>query len=365
MTSPVGCSTDWAADIYDRITGLRVDTLPCNRLGGEYSPDRFSVASASYAKSRVGADCCAQMGVIRAWRHELALTREGVEVWRGPVTGVKETRNNITVRAADRLAWTKVRRMRTNRTLTGDPATIIAAALFDALVAYDPVRITSALVPTGVTRTITWTEHQLCWDVIKPLIDTAIDVAMIGTTLLGGATVAGTRITGDLDPDVLGIDVATDEDGWTVGTSIAAKGRASTAVWPPETGGVPTVDGLYGLVDQVIDAANLTDTVAAARDAWSQRRNPAVMLASGQSSKLLNFPVPFEQLVPGLRFTLTDKDRCRPLSTTIEIAHLTFGIGSGGSQARGQNGKFTSQSSAEAETVTADWQIVDPEAVRI
>lgn len=67
----------------------------------------ISEATITLALNGEEGDCCACVGSINPWEHELAIYREGVEVWVGPVTGAEINQAQSTARfdARDLSIW--------------------------------------------------------------------------------------------------------------------------------------------------------------------------------------------------------------------------------------------------------------------
>lgn len=103
----LGCAHEYQAVIHWR-GGARPFTNPdvsaLTSVSWTRTVNDVSEASITISKSGAG-DCCAQLGQIEPWVHELTLYRDSALVWQGPVARVTETRDTVTVEARDVLAW--------------------------------------------------------------------------------------------------------------------------------------------------------------------------------------------------------------------------------------------------------------------
>lgn len=53
--------------------------------------------------------CCACLGDLEPWCHELHIARDGTDVWLGPITEITYEFNKVTIKALDLLGWATVR----------------------------------------------------------------------------------------------------------------------------------------------------------------------------------------------------------------------------------------------------------------
>ena len=359
MSAVVGCATDWSLVAVDRPTGQRIAIPKFSRLAGDRRQRDISQLTVQVPRT---AGCCAAVSQLSLWRHDLQAYREGELVWAGPLTYRARTTSgdNITLEAVDRLGWSRVRRLRTTRTLTGEPCRLLLRVLADSLgVEADPIAFEHRLIDTGLTRDLAWAaeDARFAWDIIRVLADSVLDLTMVGTTLRAGTTTMGTTPRGTIHQRHLSQDLAIVEDGWRIATNVAARGEL-LGVWPPETAG-PQVNRTIGLVDAVIDRTDLTTTTAltaAAREAWQQRSSARVAISPDSSGQLLpGSGIAFADLVPGARFRIEAEDDCGSATSTYDLASMSFVIGSGGPVARDAGGRFSTQADAETEQVSVSW----------
>lgn len=63
----------------------------------------------SEATVQLTAGCCGRLGDVWPWRHELAISRDGEEVWVGPVRVLPTCTSGIVLKATDMLGWLEKR----------------------------------------------------------------------------------------------------------------------------------------------------------------------------------------------------------------------------------------------------------------
>jgi phage replication-related protein YjqB (UPF0714/DUF867 family) len=106
----LGCAEDYTAAIHWRGGGRTY--IPTSFFAGNMTEvhweRRLNETSQAYITvAKPGRDpaCCALLGEIHPWCHELTIYRDGQLVWQGPVVMVEETLDAITVTANDVTAW--------------------------------------------------------------------------------------------------------------------------------------------------------------------------------------------------------------------------------------------------------------------
>lgn len=343
----------------DRATGTRIVIPRFSRLAGDRRQRDVSQLTVQVPRT---SGCCAAVSALSLWRHDIEVHRDGELEWAGPLVGRRRTTtgDNVTLQAVDRLGWSRVRRLRTTRSLTGEPCHLLLRVLADSLgLDEDPVELVPRLIDTGLVRDLAWTSQdgRFGWDLIRVLADSVLDLTVVGTTLHAGLTTVGVEPVARIRQRDLSAELEIVEDGWATGTNVAARGE-TLGVWPPEVGGIP-VNRTIGLVDAVIDRTDLTTAstlTTAAREAWQQRSSARVAISPDSSGQLLpGAKVDFSQLIPGSRFIIEAEDDCGSATSTYDLASMSFVIGSGGAASRDAAGRFSSQAEAETEQVSVSW----------
>lgn len=354
----VGCTVDWSVRLVDRMTGRVLDTGPTVQIIGGRTLNAPSSGQVVFPKTGSGPGCCHELGMLRPWRYELEEWRCGVRVWVGPVVGVRESAESVTVFARDRLIWSQVRRLRSSETLNLDPALIVANVL--ALTVgnmLDPVAWDSALRLVGANRSVSWTAAaaKMGWDVIKPLLGSAISITMVDDVLHGGEWAQPLSPVTLLDAVHLDADLESFDDGFGFATEHAVRGASGVL------GSVGGVDPWWGLVDSVSDRPDLS-TVGqlglAAHDELGSRRAGSLTLEAGSSGQLMpGAPVDFADLIPHRRVRVNAPDRCRAADGEFVFGSVSWAIGGGASGAtRGADGRFATTGAAGSETVKVSFE---------
>lgn len=73
---------------------------------------RDDISSATLTTSGFGEDCCALLGSLRTWAHEIVVFRDGIRVWEGPITRIAFHRGEVEIEARDPMVYVYRRIMR-------------------------------------------------------------------------------------------------------------------------------------------------------------------------------------------------------------------------------------------------------------
>lgn len=106
----LGCAGEYQAAVFHR-GGQRV-FIPASRLGvtvtgveWERRLNETATARVIVAKRTLDPACCADLGRVEPWCHELAVYRDQALVWQGPILRTTEEDAQITIDALDVSAW--------------------------------------------------------------------------------------------------------------------------------------------------------------------------------------------------------------------------------------------------------------------
>lgn len=351
----------YTARIIDRITGNAVATNTLLRMTFSRRRDSSGIGTAQFS-SDGDKDCCAEMGWVRSWRHELELTRDpGGLVFIGPITSIEDTKNLFNVTASDRTVWLDYRFLRGVETLTDDPSTILKIVLGKALNDYDPIPIKTRVLPTGKTATVSWdyADRKTASATLNDLLASYLDVTMVGDTLFAGATTVESGARANLSEEDFAADLTGTEDGKFLATILHARGaNGLVTTYPPQMSDFsPNGDAYYGIIEQSTDFSdiyNLDDLVVAARGYWSTHRLPPFRAKVPGGSRLSsNAPIDFGWLIPGAQVNMSLANvHCREGSELYEIDTVDVSAGAGGGGTpRAASGQFVSASDAASEQV--------------
>lgn len=176
--------------VNERGAGRFVGELTPYLTGGSYDRVRNGIPVANltltWPKGPGGARCRDLVRQIEPWAHELSITRDGVEVWVGPVSRRPiVSGNDGMLTAFGMLAWLDVRFARTSRdySVSGVAAsTFITNIINDAISLDDPgflVEVRS--MPDLVYRAVIGSDDEYAWSgVLEPMLGSVMDVTTVG-----------------------------------------------------------------------------------------------------------------------------------------------------------------------------------------
>lgn len=268
-------------------------------------------------------ECCSVLSGVRPWSHELALVRDGVTVWEGPITHVKDSRGDgaITLSARDVTAWFTKRRIHYGYDYTGDPqdlSTIAVKAIRDGLALGDPnilryLQVSPAQV--SAERKVD-PNTVLVDDEIRAMTTAGLNFTALGRAIyVFSQAQALTEIPGLTSKDFDG-EVFLEWDGLSAVDDMVVIGEAVSGQYATE-------GGVYGLLEGVGKAdgvLNGTAAQAAARVQVEGSFPPPLFIASGSVGALRSrAPVTIHDLIPGVVTTLTISGNCSHISQLMRL----------------------------------------------
>lgn len=278
-----------------------------------------------------GPDCCAEMGAIRSWRHQLNIYRGDDFVWSGFITNVDWSVSFTKVTAVDIIGLMDRRVPHQAFDFTGTDLTEIARQLVeDALAPDDPghtVQVTGPAMVLGgraYERNVGQTADHL-----RDLSDTGIDFTALGTKVVIMPDDFA-EVVGRLSDEDLPEGVTVSEDGASLATrQIVAGSQQGTAV-----GTAGGVNPYYGLLEQYTEQTTITDQasadIAAAAKLKSSLGVP-VFIDTQNVTLAPTAPVSVAQLVPGWCVDISTDATCRTITQRLKITglHVTEDGGTG------------------------------------
>lgn len=267
--------------------------------------------------------CCQFLSGVRPWAHELAIVRDGVTVWEGPILTVVDSKNagTITISARDLTAWFAKRRIPTSYSFVGNPqdlATIAETAIRDGMVVDDPNMLKHLQVfPTGVfAERAVAANTALIDDEIRSMVGNGLNFTTVGRrVILFGDNNPLATIAPLKSGDFLG-DVPLQWDGLTSANDavVLGEGVAGRYLAP---------GGTYGLLQSVTKVDGLLNTsgaVGAARAIVAATFPPPLFLTPGSVGQLRSqAPVTLADLVPGVNSLLTVDGNCSRFSQLMRL----------------------------------------------
>jgi hypothetical protein len=264
-------------------------------------------------------DCCAALGRVRTWRHKLAIARDGVPAWEGPIIQAEWRLGQVELWASDVLVWLDRRVPHDSIVFDGSDLTDIAAWLIqDGFAPDDPGHSVQVLGRAGVEGGRQYQQDiGQTGDHLRDLADTGLDYTAVGSAIIlmpeTWEASVGTLTDSDF-PD--GLVVA--EDGSALATRVVVHGDADSGVKGVAGGS----DSYYGLLERSIEETSITTSSSAAAAARS-RRGAAypvpVFLATEEVTISPEAAVEVARLVPGWSVDVATAVTCRPLKQRLKI----------------------------------------------
>ncbi|MFD7964370.1 hypothetical protein ACFV5J_26590 [Streptomyces zaomyceticus] len=353
----LGCAQEYKAIIH-WLGGARPFTAPgaiaLTSVTWNRTVNDTAEATIVINKGVAGESCCADLGRIEPWVHELSIYRNGELVWQGLIIRVTENATRFLVEAWDVTAWlahcvntTLLRYLSTN---PADPRhvgpvqeiaeTIIRANLEGGLYAPSPdwPRMLPYIVrddDTTVTRfEKDGSDNNSVWQVPiltimnDELVPRGLEYATVGRALLlGRAQTTSDKAKARLNLDSFAGDVEIVRDG-TVGTTLVwVTNQNDQEISGAQFGVSGVVSGVYGRLDLLVrstaEGLSAYDLWQIARASYNGRNPMPTSLkipdGAGLSSRA---PVTIHQLVPGVRIDVAADGMCMGLTQPYRLSDL-------------------------------------------
>lgn len=310
---------------------------------------------------------------VESWANELVVSRDGVTIWEGPVTGWTENEGRLTLNAFDHLTWAQYTPAGT-LDYAGDAALVVAQVLQERLYGADgtgPIRVDArAAGVAGVVKNADPIDAYLLDSIQQSIGETLVSFRAIGDTI---------RIRGTDDARV----VARLHDGHYTDGSIGTSNNGTERPDQFEVYGA-TVDGAR-LVGRFPPSVTLTprgrfpvvrgfardflttqaEVDAHAQNLWRQANanggNRLELPTNASLSPLA--PIAFRDLEPGNLVVVELRDQMTGFitPTTMRIVEVVGQAGSVDGANRDPQGQFTSSGRGDAEFVQITlraWEVV-------
>jgi hypothetical protein len=315
---PVGCGTH-TARIIDR-DGATVSTTEV-LVEVEWTRTLDDISTAR-VMIHPDANCCAQIGQVRSWRHRLVIWRAGRRdpVWEGPivtiswpVVGVEP----VEITAVDVLGWLDRRVPHQDMQFGGADLTDIAEWLIrDGFRPDDPGHVVHIVAPTRVRGDRAYEQDVgQTGDHLRDLAETGLDYTAVGSRIILMPEDHCERVGALTDADFPdGLVVA--EDGAALATRWVVHGDEGIK---GEAGGS---DSYYGLLERSEEETSILDRSSAAAAARSRLRGsrPApVYLDSERVTLSPQAAVDVPSLGQGWCVDVTTTATCRNIAQSLKI----------------------------------------------
>lgn len=309
--------------------------------------NEVSEASITVALSGQDGDCCACIGSINPWEHEIALFRDGVEVWCGPITNAEIDLNSLTAtfNAKDLFVWTDYRWIEPHDEDYEVEETELSV-VWDWILTHgynkDPWNMQWFLEKTGIPIDKLYSayfdpdrwggEYPMVGDELRSLSKAGLDFTVIRRTLIGGDLETKPPIQLPLLYD----------NHWAVLPKIVISGgtMATEVGVAGGNGGYGGYDddqmwierpqdefrARFGLLQKFIVEAKLEEEIttdlpnAITQEAYSTRelkKQPYVYVQGGELAS--SAPVDFDSLIPGATASLAFTQTCRTIESRYRL----------------------------------------------
>lgn len=334
IVSTLGCPEAYGVFVAARSGHPLLTELPASSIAWSRVTDDVSEATIGLDLANGFEECCRAINGLGRYMFEIAIYRQGILVWTGPVVDIT-VQGGIQIRAEDKMSWLKVRAIH-NHIDYPDPgvdvATIFNAVIADAMAPDNVPGLSATATGTGVRAAREYLPNppQNAFDAVQELSRSGVDYTMIGPTMVAGSFVVPTppialltdqSVTELPQYELLGANFASK---WIV---TGAPGDDSTPGIIASYGGVDVNAGLVeriGTEDSIKDQISLNQN---AKSRWELTNGPAV----GQAILLLDpeAPLPIELCVPGATVRLAIGETCFPLTGTFRMKSLAVTVTSG------------------------------------
>ncbi|GHA94720.1 hypothetical protein [Streptomyces chryseus] len=361
----LGCAQEYRAIVHWRGGSLPFTSPGVSALTSvswNRTLNDTSEASITIAKGAAGAECCAQLGQIEPFAHDLSIYRDSELVWQGPVFRVTESRRRFVIEAHDVTEWlartvntTLLRYVSTN---PADPKrqspiqqiaeSVIRENLAGGLYASSPdwPKMLPYIVRQDDTVTARFekdgTADNEIWIVpILRILDEELVPRGLEYTTVGRALVLGrSQTTADpaqarLTLDSFAGDVEIVRDGTNAASLVWVTNQEDQDISGSQFGVSGVVSGYYGRLDHLIrtTAEGLTayDLWQIARGSYTGRHPVPTSLRIPDGAGLATTaPVSMRQLVPGVRIDVAATGMCMGLSQPYRLSDVDVDWGENG-----------------------------------
>ncbi|MGW6414363.1 hypothetical protein [Streptomyces sp. NPDC055055] len=355
--SELGCAQEYKVVIH-WLGGARPFTAPgavsLTSVTWNRTVNDTSEATIVINKGTAGTSCCADLGRIEPWVHELSVYRNGELVWQGPIIRVTENATRFLVEAWDVTAWlarcvntTLLRYLSTN---PSDPRhvgpvqeiaeTIIRANLEGGLYAPSPdwPRMLPYIVrddDTTVTRfEKDGSDNNSVWQVPiltimnDELVPRGLEYTTVGRALvLGRSQTTSDKAQARLSLDSFAGDVEIVRDGTAGTTLVWVTNQNDQEISGAQFGVSGVISGVYGRLDLLVrstaEGLSAYDLWQIARASYNGRNPMPTSLKIPDGAGLSpRAPVTIHQLVPGVRIDVAADGMCMGLTQPYRLSDL-------------------------------------------
>lgn len=319
----VGCATN-RYTITDRDGGFVTASGVLTSV--QYSRVLDDVSTAQVVIGVAGANCCAELGAVRSWRHWLNLYRNEVFMWSGPITSVDWAWDRVTVNASDIIGLLDRRVPHQDFSFTDTDLTEIARQLIDdGFAPDDPGHTVTIVGAAGVTGGRAYSENiGQTADHLRDLADTGLDFTAVGANIVL-LPEDHCAVVGRLSDEDLPEGVTVTEDGASLATRWIVAGDEDSGAVGTAQDTTSALGAYYGLLERYVEQTSITDQSSADQAARAKLNAslPVPVVIDTQNVTLSpTANVDVLSLVPGWCLDITTSSTCRTITQRLKITGL-------------------------------------------
>jgi hypothetical protein len=301
------------AFVYDRRGERRLFQLQVGSIEWGRSLCEISRASVTIPAAR----CTPALDAIAPWGHSLVVYRGNRRVWEGPITRRGDTRDGLTLAAADVLGWLERRPIRSARRAGSTSVRAEIQGLIGQGFGTDDPNVIAHVQtpyaaemgpgPTTARDVAPFTGYYA--DELANLVAAGGRYTVLGRSILIWHEDGNLGVLPTLVPERhLVADVEVVQDGYELATEVVARNdNGGYAINAGADG--DRVDPFYGHVGQLVPVTGPQQAVTLRRVAASAyaraNPNPITIDVPGDAAVRADAPFPVEALVPGMAWPVT------------------------------------------------------------
>lgn len=351
--SVLGCGN---YDVYFQARGgaynvCRADGLTA--LSYNRTLNEASEATVSLALRGQDESCCACIGSLNPWEHEIVIYRDGEEVWVGPIVNIDIDLDALTAnfQAKDLFAWTDKRWIELSNDDGYDVEEVELSTVFEWILFHgyskDPWNMTWSIGSTGIPmdrfypgfdgETERWGgSYMMCGEELRQLAESGCDFTVVRRTLVGGDLQVNppSQIPLLIDrhwtklPTIKVVGTGMAEEVAVAGGGGGYYGYYDEQIWIERPD--DEFRERFGLLqyfktDDSLDDENTTDLPnAITQQAYGLRelkKQPFTYVTGGQLS--MEAPVTFDTLIPGAVVNLALSQTCRTVEDEYRLVSVS------------------------------------------
>lgn len=325
------CDPRYEVKFYDRNGSVIRSPEKISEISWGRRLDDISRSTLTYIIS--DETCCDLLGQLEPHAHEMGIYRSGILVWYGWLDDVYYRRGTVEVEAYDALQWGKQRIVRTDQSWIDTDQTDIFVDVWEDGISVDPINAELLTFPSGVTETrdaLLGGMPRYVYDVVKEMMDSGLDVTVIGQRILVGLIPTVKPIQISLR-DVAGDPAVVKKGSAYAGRIIVDANDVLQSVYPP---GPPAANALYPLVEEIvrrgaIESQDAADNIAVARYEYAGRRVPRIVEAGDSLVLQPTLDIQINDLIPGIKIVIDTEGLCYSTKQQFRLGNIDVTVAGG------------------------------------